>query len=164
MAINYILKQNNSRLCDGKYYPVVACRSTVTTDDLAERISELCTATKADVQAVLTALVSVMTYELQNGNTVLLDDFGYFRINIKASGAKTEDDFSVAKNVKGLMCRFMPVGKKSGTGTGATVSRTFVSGAKLKKANLEATAADESTEDTDTETKEPDTQGGGMSE
>ena len=128
--MNYYLVKRFGPNTNGKYYPQVLRNSVIDRDALADRIEEMCTVTKSDVQAVLTSLVKVMTYELQNGNKVLLDDFGYFYVNIKSSGVTNADDYDVNQNLKALVCRFLPTATRSAT-TGA-VTRTFTSGISLK--------------------------------
>lgn len=117
-------RKNGTKLFYGRaYHPQVINR-----DKLADRIQRNCSMKKSDVLAVLTELTEVMTDELQNSNTVLLDDFGYFRISVKTVGAMTEEDFNLHENVKGLVVRFRPTAKRSY----GNVSRTFVQGCGTK--------------------------------
>ena len=61
----------------------------LTTDEVAKQISTECTATPADVKAVLDALQYEVIDALQNGNSVRLGDLGSFRLSIKANGSDT---------------------------------------------------------------------------
>jgi predicted histone-like DNA-binding protein len=162
MAINYILKANNSHLCNGKYFPKVVGRSNITTNKLANMIEAQCSATKSDVVAVLSALTDIMQNELQNGNKVLLDGIGYFWLTIKATGAETEESFNANKNIKGVKCNFLPVGTRD---TDNSVSRAFISGVKFQRLNLSATtSSNDGDTDVDTNDGKDDTTDKGTSD
>ena len=78
------------------------------TEDLASKIEEKCTATHANVVAVLKALTSAMREELQNSKVVRLDGIGTFKIMLNSTGAETPEEFSVTQNITGYHVRFRP--------------------------------------------------------
>lgn len=98
------------------------------TEKLADRIQRNCSMKKSDVLAVLAELVEVMTDELQNSNVVLLNNFGYFRINVKSTGAMSKKDFSISENIRDFRIRFQPSMRRSKGNT----SRTFLDGCRCK--------------------------------
>ncbi len=80
--------------------------------------------------AVLIELAEVMRDELQNSNTVKLDNFGTFKINIKSTGAESEDKFTATENIVGARVRFQPTMRRD-TATGNTTTY-FTDGLKYK--------------------------------
>ena len=98
MAVRYKLYMNNRKNSPtkGKWYARAAVQNVVDLDALAKRIQANCTAKRADVMAVLTELVEVMTTELQNSNRVKLDGFGSFKIGLKSGPATSAKTFSAA--------------------------------------------------------------------
>ena len=69
-------------------------------------IQENTSAKQADVYAVLKELVNVMNRHLKNGDRVVLDDFGLFKVGLRTKPAATEKDFSPAKNIVGSRLNF----------------------------------------------------------
>lgn len=132
MAVRYKLYMNNRKNSPtkGKWYARAAVQNVVDLDALAKRIQANCTAKRADVMAVLTELVEVMTTELQNSNRVKLDGFGSFKIGLSSKGADNLKDFSVAKNVKSLHVLFMP---ELHISPDKTRTKTFLTGTVLKQ-------------------------------
>ena len=131
MAILYNVHRDNRENSQHYYYGRACILNTVDTNLLAERIEGKCTLTKSDIVACITALVDEMTYLLQNSNAVKLDGFGTFKIGIKTRGAKTAKDFTVADNIKGFRCNFLPAGKKSLAS--GKMTRSFIEGCTAKK-------------------------------
>lgn len=113
-------------------------------------ISDRCTVTRPDILAVIDAMVTAMNTALQQGSKVLLDGFGYFYLNIISTGAKSEEEYDVNKNVKAIRCRFLPVATRDVSS--GTVTRTFTSGVKLRKVSLTSASSSDggdSSENTD---------------
>ena len=77
MSIKYKMYQlNNTKSKYHKYwYARTAYMGTIGTRQLAVRISDRCTVTEPDILAVLSALVSEMSHNLQNGMRIKLDGF-----------------------------------------------------------------------------------------
>lgn len=130
MAIQVKIYQDTRSNGNGLFYGRAKHFSTINRAELAKRIQANCTVKHSDVLAVLTELTEVMSYELANGNKILLDDFGYFYIGVKTSGAMTKKEWNVNDNLKAFRCNFLPVGKRDKSGV---TSRTFTSGLKAIK-------------------------------
>lgn len=134
MAIQVKVHQDTRSNGNGLFYGRAKHFETVNREELAKRIQANCTVKHSDVLAVLTELTEVMTYELAHGNKILLDDFGYFYISVRTSGAMTAKEWNVQDNVKGFRCNFLPVGKRDKSGL---TSRTFTAGLKAVKMDVE---------------------------
>lgn len=130
MAIQYVTKQDNRKNGNNLWYGRAIHPATINLDALAERIQHNCSMTKGDVLAVLTEMVSVMNYELQNSNKVKIDGLGTFYMGIRTSGAASEDKFNAQENIKAFTVNFLAEGKK----TNGKLVRTFTDGIKAIKA------------------------------
>lgn len=62
---------------------------------LAGEVSEQCTATPADVKAVLNALVTAMTTAMKAGRVVQIEGLGNFRLSAGSDGVAEFEDFSL---------------------------------------------------------------------
>ena len=132
MAVRYKLYMNNRKNSPtkGKWYARAAVQNVVDLDALAKRIQANCTAKRADVMAVLSELVEVMTTELQNSNRVKLDGFGSFKIGLKSGPATSAKTFNAQKDIKGMRVLFQPeVHTNPATGR----VRTFLTGCTVKE-------------------------------
>ena len=81
------------RESEPKFYGNVKSSGDINIREMAERIQQSCTVTKADVHAVLVALEDVISESLQKGEIVRLMDIGTLRVGISTKGALTEDKF-----------------------------------------------------------------------
>lgn len=144
MAVYYKVYQsyrkNNPN--KGKWYARAAMVGTDSTDELAEAIEEKCTVHKADVVAVIEALIGEMTRSLQNSRRVKLPGFGTFKLGISSKPADDRDKVTV-KNIKNVHVVFIPELKK----TAGVSTRTFVNGARLKNFSDFATAHSSTTDE-----------------
>ena len=111
MAVLLNVYQDNRKNSNKLFYARVFSPSTLHLSDIADRIEQMCTATKADVMSVLSELVEIMNYELGNSNKILLNDFGYFSVGAKTSGALAKDEWNVTENLKSLHINFRPTMK-----------------------------------------------------
>lgn len=129
MAVYYKVYQSNRKNNPhkGKWYARAAMVGTDGTDELAASIEEKCTVHKADVVAVIEALIGEMTRSLQNSRRVKLPGFGTFKLGIASKPADDKDKFSL-KNIKNVHVIFSPELKK----TAGVSTRTFINGARLK--------------------------------
>ena len=127
-----VYQDNRKNIGTGKFYGRAIHPNVIDSDALAERIQRNCTVKKSDVYAVLIELAEVMKDELQNSNTVKLDNFGTFKINIKSTGAESEDKFTAADNITGTHVRFRPEFTRD-TATG-NIKVNFTDGVKFQKA------------------------------
>lgn len=93
-----------------RWYPrSVLVGKTVTTDQLANRISLECTVAPADVLAVFKALSGCMGEYMAAGRSVKLDGIGsfYFSASSSGNGAASKDDCT-ANMINGVKVRFIP--------------------------------------------------------
>ena len=109
--IKYLLISRKNPITKEYAYHASAIPVTpVKIDEIAENISATCTATSADVKAVLDALQAQVINCLRNGQSVRLGDLGSFHARLASAGAVTEEDFS-AEHVRGIRVRFTPSSK-----------------------------------------------------
>ena len=76
-----------------RFYAQAQARGEIDLNTICERIQHSCTISKPDIYGVLTALESVMTHSLANGEIVRLGDFGTFQVSIGSNGAPAREDF-----------------------------------------------------------------------
>ena len=84
------------RETEPKFYGSVKTSGDINIREMADRIQQSCTVTKADVYAVLVALEDVISESIQKGEIVRLMDIGTFRVGISTKGALKEEDFNDA--------------------------------------------------------------------
>ena len=114
MAVNYRLVQNNRKnsTTRGMWYGRAVTSSESHTSDLAKDIEEKCTLTESDVIGVINELGKQIGKRLRNGERVILDKFGAFKVGISTTGAETAKAFNAAKNVKSAHIIFQPYTEK----------------------------------------------------
>ena len=130
--IFYVLKQNkNSKSAAyGKYFAYPVIQETVTLDGLAGHMASHNTPySKGAIKGMLTDMVSCIKELLLEGKNVKIADLAIFSLGIKNArgGAESPDDFTVAKNIKGVKFR--------ARATGELVAKTLNLDATLKKAS-----------------------------
>lgn len=98
MAINYSVAamKNPNPMSEGevKYYAKAQANGVVTADQLADEIAYATTLTDGDVLNAIRALVSQIKKHLQNGRIVRLEALGSFQVQLRGSGADTEEMFT----------------------------------------------------------------------
>ncbi|MBM6671714.1 HU family DNA-binding protein [Phocaeicola coprophilus] len=110
---------------NGKWYPRSVTVGTLTTADVAERLSRMSTVTRGDVYAVLLGLGEVMGEMLAMGSSVKLDGLGTFYLVGKAVGAGVDTPQEVSpRQFRKLSVAFIP--EYSRTSSHAVVARTIV--------------------------------------
>lgn len=131
MPIYYKVYQSNRKgsKFQGKWYGRAAIIGTVDDDELAARIEEKCTVHKADVKAVITALVGEITQSLQESYRVHLVGLGTFKMGIATKPADERDKFG-ATNIKRCHVLFFPETHVDGATKKHT--RAMTSGARFK--------------------------------
>ena len=98
---------------------------TLTTADVAERLSRMSTVTRGDVYAVLLGLGEVMGEMLAMGSSVKLDGLGTFYLVGRATGAGVDTPQEVSpRQFRKLSVAFIP--EYSRTSSHAVVARTIV--------------------------------------
>lgn len=131
--VQYVTYQDNRKeVGTHKYYARAVHNTIIDSNQLSERIQRNCSIKVSDVRAVLTELSEVMKDELQNSNRVKLDGFGTFYINVRSTGAESEEEFTATDNIKGCKVRFLPEHTKDAATGVYTVP--FTQGVKFKKA------------------------------
>lgn len=93
-------KRKNSST-NGKIYAKAVVSGVVHSAQISEEISKMCTLTPPDVLAVIKALDTNIAGHLQNGERVVLDDFGAFKVGLRTRPADTAKKFTAA-NVVGM--------------------------------------------------------------
>ena len=76
-----------------KYYAQAQASGDVSLREMAERIQQTCTVTKADVYATLVAMEDVIIAALKAGEIVRLGDLGTLQIGLSGKGALSEEDY-----------------------------------------------------------------------
>ena len=138
---------------NGVWYPAaVVVGQPVPVKQVAKRLSQMCTATYADVMAVLGELPGVMADYMSQGKSVRLDGLGTFRYTLHTKGVETEDEFDFQKQLRAVRVQFVP--QREGAVTkGSTATRA------LAPTNIEWLEYNEREEES-TETQEPTEPGG----
>lgn len=77
-----------------KYYAQSQARGEMGIREISERIQQMCTVTRADVMAVLTAMEEIVSEGLQGGEIVRLGGLGSLQLSLSGEGADTEETFS----------------------------------------------------------------------
>lgn len=77
----------------GKYYAQAQARGEAGIREMSQRIQQMCTVTRADVLAVLTALEDVIAESLSNGEIVRLGELCSLRVSISSDGTDTKEEF-----------------------------------------------------------------------
>lgn len=99
----------------GKWYPRSFTIGKYDTNDVAKRLSEMCTVTKADTVAVLTALGEVLGSMLETGSSVKLDGLGTFYLTGKCLGQGVDTPGEVSSKQFGkVSVRFIPEYQRMG--------------------------------------------------
>ena len=129
MAVYYKLYQNNNpnNPHKGEWYARAAMVGTDGVEELAAAIEEKCTVHKADVLAVIEALIGEMTRSLQSSRRVKLPGFGTFKLGISSTPSASAEKFNTA-NISNVHVVFMPELKK----TAGIRTRAFLNGVRVK--------------------------------
>lgn len=110
MAIKYrITKRKNTMQPDTEpaYIMQAVGHPEVDFRRLAYEISNMSTHTEGDVFGVLLMLVKQLKFHLADGETVVLDDLGRFKITFKSDSAPAPELLG-KKSVKKFMVNFLP--------------------------------------------------------
>ena len=101
--------QNSTSKNYGQSYGRVVTTNTMSYGDLCRHMSEHNSVYGKDVcLGVADKLQSCILEQLLEGKKVQFGELGTFYLAVKSTGANSEDDFSVATNIKGLYLRFAP--------------------------------------------------------
>lgn len=135
---------------NGLWYPKsVTIGKPVQTDEIADRLSQISTVSRADTFAVLKDLAGVLGDFMAQGRTVKLEGLGTFYYTANASGKGVEDEKDVtADQITGVRVRFIPEARRSGSGR--SMVRSLISNNIFwveLPAGVEATDPDEDEDD-----------------
>ncbi|WP_028897818.1 HU family DNA-binding protein [Prevotella sp. HUN102] len=110
MSVKYKLYQDNrkSSKTRGKFYARAVVSDVADLETISKEIEENTSAKQADVYAVLRELVNVMARHMRNGDRVVLDGFGSFKVGLKTKPAETAEKFNAAVNIVGTRVNFQP--------------------------------------------------------
>jgi predicted histone-like DNA-binding protein len=84
-----------------KFYAQAQGHGDMDFDSICKDVDSRCTATPADVAAVLKALLTTMEVFLGKGEIIRLGDFGTFQIAVSSTGAETKEEFHSSMIKKG---------------------------------------------------------------
>lgn len=95
---------------NGLWYPrSITVGKPVTTDEIAQSLSEKSTVSPSDTYAVLKGLGSVLSTFMANGRTVKLDGVGTFYYTAVSQGNGVDSPDKVnSTQIKGVRVRFIP--------------------------------------------------------
>ncbi|MCI1647277.1 MAG: DNA-binding protein [Bacteroides sp.] len=101
-----------------KWFPrAYVLRKPVDTQMLGEAISQRCTASPADVHAVLRALPEVMAGYMEAGRSIHMDGLGTFHYKLSCAGRGVDSPEEVSpQQVKSVRVQFIPSRKKGVSG------------------------------------------------
>ena len=106
---NIYKNQNTTSKNYGQSYGRVVTTKTMTYQELCRHMSEHNSVFGEDVcLGVANKLQSCILEQLLEGKKVQFGELGTFYLAVKSTGANSEEEFSVATNIKGLYLRFAP--------------------------------------------------------
>ena len=106
---NIYKNQNSTSKNYGQSYARVVTTKTMSYQELCRHMSEHNSVFGEDVcLGVANKLQSCILEQLLEGKKVQFGELGTFYLAVKSTGANSEEDFSVASNIKGLYLRFAP--------------------------------------------------------
>jgi predicted histone-like DNA-binding protein len=116
MALKIRLKQykNASKSSFGKYYAETVLLGEVHTADIARQVSENTTFRPGEVKGIIDEVVAVMTREMQDGNAVVIDVLGRFRLMVESEGVEKAKDFNIGQHIRRIVCKFLPAAHRIG--------------------------------------------------
>ena len=91
----------------GMIYGRAVVNKVVHTSAIAKKITERCTVTEPDILAVINALMTEISANIADGNKVVLDEFGSFKLGIRTSPAVSAKKFTSA-NIKAMYIIYSP--------------------------------------------------------
>ena len=115
MILIKLVKNKNKTIKEayGKYYARPVVTETIGIDELAEHMASHNTPfSKGAIKGLLTDMVSCVKELVLQNKAVKIDNLAIFSIGIKNKvGAKSEKEFSIAKNIEGYKLRSRGTGE-----------------------------------------------------
>lgn len=110
MSVKYKLYQDKREASAtyGKWYGRAVVSDVADLETISKEIEENTSAKQADVYAVLRELVNVMARHMRNGDRVVLNGFGSFKVGLKTKPAVSAEKFNAATNIVGTRINFQP--------------------------------------------------------
>ena len=113
MAVKYrLVKRKVSDLKGGekveKSFASTVYNSNVSLEKVCNLVAMRSSMSSADVKSILDSLSVILPIELSDGHNVDLGELGSFRASVSSSGAATDEEFSVAKNMRRARIIFTP--------------------------------------------------------
>lgn len=110
MSVKYRLIQDNRETSKyrGQWYARATVSSVVSLKQMADKIERSTTVTRSDILAVLDGLSEVMQEELLNGNRVIFDGIGSFKVGMSSKPAPTAEEWTATKHLRGSHIVFRP--------------------------------------------------------
>lgn len=95
VTYSVVARKNPNPMAEGevKYYARAQARGVMGIREMAERIQQACTVTRADVMAVLVSLEDVVAEGLASGEIVRLGDLGSLQISLSGEGAVSKEEY-----------------------------------------------------------------------
>ena len=121
---------------NGLWYPQSVLAGQVTMDRVVERLAQISTVSKSDVQAVLGDLASVMADYMSLGFSVEIEGLGWFYYTAvtEKQGVATAEEVS-ANQITGVRVRFLPETTRS---NGNRVTTRALSDVDIKWTEVDA--------------------------
>ena len=106
--IHYVPRgKKNFKTKETLFYAEIAPVTPLSLEDLSDAITEVCTVTRHDIVAVLSALQEQIIRAILNGQSVRLGDLGSFRPTLSGTSAPTDKELTEA-HIRRVNCRFTP--------------------------------------------------------
>lgn len=115
MSLKYKLSARTSPHdldAEAKIYAGAVNSGTLSMEEICSNIERNSTATRGDVKGIALAFANYLIKSLTAGNSVYLEDLGFFRVGCSSKGAETEKAFTPA-NITRKYINFQPKGQLS---------------------------------------------------
>ena len=107
MKLKKIERVNPANRDEKLWYAIKDTGKTVDLKRISVEIEKRTAATRADISSILISLLEIIPEFLRDGDTVKLDGFGIFRINVNSTASPRPEEVS-ARSVKGTRVSFLP--------------------------------------------------------
>lgn len=115
MSLKYKLSARTSpqdRDAEAKIYAGAVNSGTLSMEEICSNIERNSTATRGDVKGIALAFCNYLIKSLTAGNSVYLEDLGFFRVGCTSQGADSEETFTPASIIDKYI-NFQPKGQLS---------------------------------------------------
>lgn len=115
MSLKYKLSARTSlqdKDAEAKIYAGAVNSGTLSMEEICANIERNSTATRGDVKGIALAFSNYLIKSLTSGNSVYLEDLGFFRVGCSSTGTEAEDTFTPS-NITSKYINFQPKGQLS---------------------------------------------------